>query len=82
MEAIYKQFPADHQNPLFLYPMAFMKFKTLGEDHPDTASFLQQALESNLFIPVIAFKNVDVPPFKGSEYLPHSEEEAYYFFTI
>jgi hypothetical protein len=82
MEAIYKQFPADHKNPLFLYPMALMKYKTLGENHPDTASFIQKALENNLFIPVLAFKNIDVPPFESSTYLPHSEEEAQYFFEI
>ncbi|MCK5848000.1 MAG: hypothetical protein KAH01_02235 [Caldisericia bacterium] len=82
METLYKKFPDDSQNPLFLYPMAFMTYKTKGDTHPDTASFIKKALESNIFIAFRSFQNNDNTPFEGSHYLPRSEEEAHYFFTI
>jgi hypothetical protein len=81
MEALYQQFPDDKMNPLFLYPMAFMKYATLGKDHPDTNSFIQRAIESNLFIAVKPNKD-DSLAHTISFYKPHSEEEAQYFFRV
>jgi hypothetical protein len=82
MEKLYKKFPADIQNPLFLYPMAFMKYKTKGNAHTDTESFIRKAMKSNIFIALRSFKNNDNAPFEGPYYLPGSEEEAHYFFMI
>lgn len=81
METLYQQFPDDKQNPLFLYPMAFMKYATLGKDHPDTNSFIQRSLESNLFIPVES-RSDDFITNNCSFYKPHSEEEAKYFLRL
>jgi hypothetical protein len=80
-EALYRQFPADQLNPLFLYPMAFMKYITLGQDHPETASFLQKALESNFFVPVVHRQN-DFITDEYNCYKAHSEEEAEYLLRI
>jgi len=81
MEALYQQFPDDKMNPLFLYPMAFMKYATLGKEHPDTNSFIQRAIESNLYIAVKPDKNRSLAH-TISFYKPHSEEEAQYFFRV
>ncbi|MDD4029744.1 MAG: hypothetical protein PHX86_08615, partial [Caldisericia bacterium] len=81
METLYQQFPDDKMNPLFLYPMAFMKYATMGKEHPDTNSFIQRAIESNLYIAVKPNKD-DVLAHNVSFYKPHSEEEAQYFFRV
>ncbi len=82
MQTLYDQFPADHKNPLFLYPMACMKYRTLGETHPETATFVEKAMESNIVIPLKLFQEITIKPVKKSYYFPGTKEEADYFFLL
>lgn len=82
MESLYRSFPIDHQNPLFLYPMAYKNYITLGPAHESTQSLLLQAIQSNHFVASLLLDNEEIPFFNGPSYRKHSLEEAHYFLFI
>ncbi|MCE5223027.1 hypothetical protein LLG10_02400 [bacterium] len=81
MDALYQRFPIDHQNPLFLYPMAYKQYFTLGPSHESTKSFLSDAIQKNPYVITLVLDNENIPSYEGSFYHKHSLEEAFYFFN-
>jgi len=82
MEILNQRFPKDHQNPLFLYPMAYKHYRTVGPTHHTTQSFLANAVQSNPFVVTIILDDQNIPFYEGSSFHKHSIEEAFYFLNI
>jgi len=82
MDTLFNNFPKDHGNPLFLYPMALRNFLEHGSKHPDTLYYIHKAMCSNIMIPAIIILNADTGGDMRESFRPHSIEEAINFDTI
>jgi tetratricopeptide (TPR) repeat protein len=84
MEKLFQDYPADELNPLFLYPLAMMRFHTLGGKHEKALETLQKAIHSNPFYLYYFFTDElkVIPVYPESIYLPGSPEEASYMLSI
>lgn len=82
MADLFRRYPQDSQNPLFLYPMAFMYYTTLGPDHGTSTSFIHQAIRRNPHVMQIILNDDIIPFFEGPSFTKQSPEEAAYFLNI